>query len=79
MCSISEVYLNTSLHVNNKSPYRIKVYYLDDVTHEYVEFLSENLWFDPTPILQEKQIDKIEVTYNPDKPTIYLMDLKDIF
>jgi hypothetical protein len=47
---------NLSLTVNGRSPWRIVTQWLDPRTGKVHVFSSQNLWFDPTPYVDRKEI-----------------------
>jgi hypothetical protein len=53
---LQEVERNTSLTVNGRSPWRIVTRWQDPATGLVHLFRSENLWFDPTPYLDRKEL-----------------------
>jgi Protein of unknown function (DUF3592) len=60
-----QVTLNESLSVNGKHPFHILCTWLDPGTNTIYSFKSENLWFDPSPYIQQK---KLTVLIDPQNP-----------
>lgn len=68
---ISRIEQNRSLTVNGTHPYRIIAYWQNPATQQMQELKSENIWFDPTAHVNQKQI---EVLMDVNNPTRYVMD-----
>ena len=68
---VTRVELNTWLHVNGTSPYRIVCQWRDPVTSQVHIFLSDNIWYDPSSYLRTKTI---EVLVDPDHLHRYAVD-----
>ena len=66
------VQLNTSLHVNGRSPYRIISQATDPGGKTVRLYESENIWFDPSEYIKN---DSIEVLVDPGNPKRYVMDI----
>ena len=49
------VSVNTSLSVNGRNPFLINAQYFDTVTNTVHIFQSENIWFDPTEFIKNKE------------------------
>lgn len=62
---------NTSLTVNGEHPYRIVTQYKDPSNEIHI-FKSENLWFDPSDYIRQKEI---TVLVDPDNFKKYYMDV----
>lgn len=71
--SFQSVELNTSLSVNGRNPFRVMTQWQNPSTSQIHVFESDNLWFDPTPYIQDKK--KITVLIERDNPKKYLVDL----
>lgn len=63
---------NESLEVNGKHPWRITTQWLDPASNKLRVFYSENLWFDPTRFVTQKQL---TVLLDPKNPQRYYMDV----
>jgi hypothetical protein len=63
---------NGSLEVNGKNPWRIASQWLDPQSSKLRVFYSENLWFDPTRFVTQKQV---TVLLDPSDPRRYHMDI----
>lgn len=66
------VRLNESLSVNGVNPWKIDAQWLNPATNKLHLFSSDNLWFDPSPYIREKQV---RVLIDPNKPKRYSMDV----
>lgn len=66
------VELNTSLHVNGVSPFRVVTQWRNPATSELHVFRSENLWFDPSDHIKTEHI---TVFVDPADPKKYAVDL----
>ncbi len=66
------VRLNESLSVNGVNPWKIDAQWLNPATNKVHLFSSDNLWFDPSPYIREKQV---RVLIDPNKPKRYSMDV----
>ncbi|ADU73503.1 uncharacterized protein DUF3592 [Acetivibrio thermocellus AD2] len=75
---ISEITLNTSYTVNSKHPYVITCKWKDPDTGLFYFFTSDNIWFDPEPIIHEKGITSLPVYIDPENPKNYFVSVKDI-
>jgi uncharacterized protein DUF3592 len=67
-----DVELNGSFRMNGRSPWRIVSRWLDPARNELHLFVSENLWFDPTPFIKSK---RITVFVDPNNMKRYSMDV----
>lgn len=65
------VRLNESLSINGAHPWKIDAQWLNPATNKLHLFSSDNLWFDPSPYITEKQV---RVLIDPQKPKRYSMD-----
>jgi hypothetical protein len=66
------VELNSSLHVNGRSPYRIISQASDAGDKTVRVYQSENIWFDPSEYIKNESID---VLVDPGNPKKYVMDI----
>ena len=69
---IERVYLDTSVRVNGRNPYRIAGKWQDPVNHKVHVFRSDPIWFNPAPFIQQKTVD---VRINAENPRQYEMDI----
>jgi len=69
---VERVYLDTSVKVNGRSPFRIAAQWQNPMNQEIHVFRSDPIWFDPTPHMQRKAVD---VKVNADNPHQYEMDI----
>lgn len=68
---ISEITMNTSVSVNGRHPYVIQCFYEDPYTNEFHLFKSEDLLYDPSPMLKG---DTIRVFVDPENYSRYYVD-----
>jgi hypothetical protein len=66
------VELNTSLRVNNRNPWRLVCEWQDPATGEVHEFVSRNLWYDPTDLILAETLD---VFVDKGNPRRYFVDV----
>jgi Protein of unknown function (DUF3592) len=66
------VELNNSLTVNGANPFRVVTQWQDPATSELHVFKSNNLWFDPSDYIKQRQITVFIEANNPKK---YFVDL----
>lgn len=69
---LMEVQRNEALSVNGRHPWKIVAQWHNPATQKVHLFSSENLWFDPSPYLKDKQM---RVLIDPQKPKRYSMDV----
>lgn len=69
---ITEIGLNTLIDINNKSPYKINAQWHDKLNNTVHVFSSENIWFDPSPYVNNDEITVYIMKNNPKK---YYMDI----
>jgi hypothetical protein len=62
---------NTSLKVNNRSPWRVRCQWQHPSTQKIYVFYSNNYWYDPTDLVKR---DSIDAKVNPDNPNEYWLD-----
>ncbi len=72
MADFQEVARNTRLTVNGRNPFRVAAQWLNPATGKVQIFHSQNLWFDPTPYIDRKQLTVFLDTANPNR---YYMDV----
>lgn len=75
---INEVQLNRGYRVNGRSPFVIICRWRDPQSGEYYLFGSENLWYDPRPILAEKQLTTLPVYLDPQNYKRYYVSTEEI-
>lgn len=72
MTKLQSVALNTSYSVNGVHPFRVCTQWLNPATAQVRVFQSDNLWFDPSEFIGERDI---TVFIDPANPNRYCMDL----
>lgn len=72
LTTFQSVELNTSLAVNGRHPFRVFTQWTNPSTSEIHVFESENLWFDPSPHINNRTI---TVFIEPGNPKKYYVDL----
>lgn len=70
--TFQSVELNTSLAVNGRHPFRVFTQWTNPSTSEIHVFESDDLWFDPSPHINERAI---TVFIEPGNPKKYHVDL----
>jgi hypothetical protein len=63
---------DTSLKVNNRSPWRLTAQWQHPVTAAMHTFKSDPIWYDPTDVVQR---DTLDVLVNADNPKVYEVDI----
>ena len=71
-----ETNINTSFTLNGKSPYNIICKAM--INNEEVELHSENIWYDPIDIIEQKNITKFPVYVDINNPKKYYMDISSL-
>ena len=66
--------LNNSYQVNGRSPYNVNAQFLDIKNNKVYTFKSENIWFDPTPFIQNIDTVNVIIASNNDFKK-YFMDI----
>jgi hypothetical protein len=66
------VYLDTSMKINGRSPYRISAQWQNPMNQKVYVFHSDAIWFDPAPYMQQRIMD---IRVNADNPHQYMMDI----
>ena len=69
--TIKEVFLDTSLAVNGRNPFRIMAQWQDPVTSKLHLFKSDSIWFDPAEYIRGNTVTVLIDSQNPKK---YWMD-----
>ncbi|NMY30709.1 DUF3592 domain-containing protein [Pseudomonas sp. WS 5412] len=69
---IQAVELNQSLSMNGQNPFVILCQWLNPVSRQLHVFKSENIWFDPSPYIEQ---DAIKVLIEKDNPKKYYVDI----
>lgn len=69
---VERVYLDTSMKINRRSPYRISAQWQNPMDQKVYVFRSDPIWFDPTPYVQQRIMD---IKVNADNPRQYMMDI----
>lgn len=75
---ICEINQNTTYAVNGQNPYVIICSWSDPSTGLFHFFKSENLWFNPAPIINSKKIKMLPVYIDPENQSKYLVYLDEI-
>lgn len=73
-----EVRINRNYSVNNHHPFRIYTNYLDETTQSIYEFKSENIWKNPTEIIQFLRKESFTVYVKGNNYKKYYMDISEI-
>ncbi len=68
---IERVYIDTSMKIRGRSPYRISAQWHNPTTQKVHVFSSDPIWFDPSPYVQQK---KLDVSVNAENPRQYVVD-----
>ncbi|SNR14531.1 DUF3592 domain-containing protein [Tenacibaculum jejuense] len=71
VADVTQVYVNQSLALNQKSPYIIEAEWIDKKTNESYIFLSEHIWEDP----RSKVKDQILIKVDDENYNNYWMDI----
>lgn len=74
---INSVNLDSSLTVNGVSPYIVSASYVDPTDKKLYTFNSEQIWFDPTPIIDNNMMETIPVYMDINDPTKYIVDIDE--
>lgn len=72
LTTFQSVELNTSLSVNGRHPFRVFTQWTNPSTSEIHIFESDNLWFDPSSYINDRNI---TVFIEPGNPKKYYVDL----
>ena len=75
---LSYVDMNTSITIQGGNPYYIVCKYVDEVTGQEREFKSEYFYFDPNPIIEQKNITTFPVYIDRKNPKKYYVSLEDL-
>lgn len=75
---INSVAINQSYAVNGRHPYVLDCTYVDPATHKMFSFRSENLWFDPEPIMRSLGITTATVYMDPNDSNRYYVNLEGL-
>ncbi len=70
--SLQNVFLNTSLKLNGRSPFVVQCQWLDPATQKVHVFESDHIWYDPTPYLEYRPL---QVLIDPGNPRKYHVDI----
>lgn len=73
-----EVSTNTSYVVNGRYPYNIICKWTNPEDQEEYIFKSENIWDDPSSIIEEKNIKTFAIYLDPTNKKKYVMDIDEI-
>jgi hypothetical protein len=76
--AISEVKYNSSITVNGVSPYNIICNWMNPADGIEYKFKSENLYFNPNPILEAHGIKELNVYFDISNPKRYYVDVEDL-
>lgn len=71
LAELLEVRRNTALSINGNSPWQIVAQWQNPATGKVHLFSSDNLWFDPSPYMNDQQVG---VFIDPQNPKRYSMD-----
>ena len=75
---LSYVDTNCLTTIQGKNPYYIVCKYVDEVTGQEREFKSEYFYFDPNPIIEEKNITTFPVYIDKKNPKKYYVSLEEL-
>lgn len=75
---IDNVFTNRNVQTNGRHPVRIDCSWRDPADGVTYHFRSDNLWKDPTPILERQNITQLPVYLNPDKKKEYVVSLEPL-
>lgn len=78
LAEFNEVTINFSYSVNNRHPYIIICKGRDGISGENRIFKSENIWYNPEPIIQERNIKTFPVYIDTNNPKRYYLSLEEI-
>jgi hypothetical protein len=69
---VTSVIHDSSFKVNGRSPYVILCQYHDAVSNKMFEFKSDHIWYDPAPLLKDRN--EIDIYVDPNDLKRYYMD-----
>ncbi|AUG07145.1 DUF3592 domain-containing protein [Pseudomonas sp. S09G 359] len=69
---IQSVEVKTNISMNGQSPFVVVCQWLNPMTRQLHTFESENIWFDPTPYIEQ---DTVTVLVEKDNPEKYYVDI----
>ncbi len=72
MTKFVDVQVNMNVTVNDSNPYFICSEWLDSKTNKMYYFESDDIWYNPTDLIKNKEI---KVTIDLKDPTRYMMDI----
>lgn len=75
---ITEIKLNLAYRVNGRNPYIIICKWKDPSTDLFYFFISDNIWFDPEPILSDRDIRQLPVYIDRNNPKKYTVSIKEL-
>lgn len=75
---ISEVTINGSYTVNGTNPFIIICKWVDPLTGLFYFYKSENMWFNPEPILRDRNIKQLPVYIDRENPKNYVVSLEEL-
>ena len=78
LSTYSTGWLNTTLTVNERHPYRIVCEWFDPYNNIKKELKSENIFTDPQPIITSLGITKFNVYIDPKNTKNYYMDISEL-
>lgn len=73
--SYTSIELNTNYTINGRHPYNIICEWYNSSDNKKYIFKSENIWFDPSRTITERNIKTFPVYINPNKIKQYYMDV----
>ncbi len=76
--TIENITQNTSIRVNGKSPYIITCKWMNMITGNTYLFKSPNIWFNPQPILFQRNITMLLVYIDRENPEKYFVSIDEI-
>ena len=78
IANLEEITMNYSYSVNDRHPWIIICSGEDAITGEKYTFKSENIWYNPEPIIQEKNITTFNVYVDKNNHKRYYVSLDDL-
>lgn len=74
----SKVSINRNYSINDQNPFVIECEYYDSFNNKTYIFKSENIWFNPTEIIEQYNIKCFKVYYKENNFKKYYVDIEDV-